>query len=99
MRDGYGNALGGIRTPYVDVPVATLSGEGNAGGPNNGVFCGLFGRTQLFSKVQLSKLYSNNAGFASKVSTSLNQTLQNGFLLQPDVAVIEQWAKSFKIGN
>lgn len=29
--DSFGNALGGIRTPYVDVPVAVLSGLGQAG--------------------------------------------------------------------
>ena len=30
-RDQAGNALGGVRTPLVDVPVATLSGEGPPG--------------------------------------------------------------------
>ncbi len=31
-RDAQGNALGGIRTPFVDVPLAALSGTGNTGG-------------------------------------------------------------------
>src|SRR5690606_27481228 len=31
-RDASGNALGGIRTPFVDVPLAVLSGAGNSGG-------------------------------------------------------------------
>ena len=39
--DQKGNARGGIRTPQVDVPVATLSGLGQSGSG----FCGLFGVT------------------------------------------------------
>src|SRR5690606_40314497 len=31
-RDASGNALGGIRTPFVDVPLAVLSGAGHSGG-------------------------------------------------------------------
>src|SRR5580658_9005928 len=32
VTDAYGNVLGGVRTPQVDVPIATLSGVGNTGG-------------------------------------------------------------------
>src|SRR5690606_3505622 len=42
-RDAQGNALGGIRTPFVDVPLAALSGTGNTGGEG---FCLLFGTTE-----------------------------------------------------
>jgi hypothetical protein len=40
-RDEHGNALGGIRTPYVDVPIAALSGLGQTGS----ILCLLFGTT------------------------------------------------------
>src|SRR5262249_56382186 len=40
-RDAHGNALGGVRTPQLDVPIATFSGEGQSGTG----FCGLFGTT------------------------------------------------------
>ena len=43
-RDEHGNALGGVRTPVVDVPTATLRGDGNAGA----TFCFLFGNTVPF---------------------------------------------------
>src|SRR3546814_15819016 len=42
-RDAHGNALGGIRTPYVDVPTAVLSGE-NASTQGDGGICFLVGR-------------------------------------------------------
>src|SRR5262249_27120878 len=43
-RDAHGNALGGVRTPQLDVPIATFSGEGQRGTG----FCGLFGATTPF---------------------------------------------------
>jgi len=42
---------GGIRTPHVDAPVATLSGLGQTG--TN--FCGLFGTTSLARKPVIAK--------------------------------------------
>jgi hypothetical protein len=43
-RDEFGNALGGIRTPLLDAPIATLTGEPNTGA----FFCFLFGKTIPF---------------------------------------------------
>ncbi len=40
-RDERGNALGGIRTPFVDVPLTALTGNPNDGG----TFCSLYGTT------------------------------------------------------
>ena len=44
--DRYGNVIGGVRTPAVDVPVSTLSG---APPPGASVLCSLFGSTIPFS--------------------------------------------------
>lgn len=50
--DGIGdNATGGIRTPQVDVPVATLSGLGQTGS----AFCGLFGTTVPIDENRLAQ--------------------------------------------
>ena len=50
VRDAHGNATGGIRTPSVDVPVATITGLRNAGGS----FCSLFGTTTPFDAATLA---------------------------------------------
>ena len=55
--DANGNVLGGIRTPAVDAPVATLSGR-STGGTS---FCFLFGSTVPFTPAQLEVLYPNHA--------------------------------------
>ena len=51
VRDADGNALGGVRLPQVDVPVATLSGEK---GPTGGVICMLLGTTVPFTRERLA---------------------------------------------
>jgi hypothetical protein len=52
-RDDLGNALGGIRTPYVDLPIAALSGQGQTGS----ILCILFGTTEPFDEQTLEALY------------------------------------------
>jgi hypothetical protein len=72
-RDVFGNALGGIRSPELDVPAATYTGT--ASGPG---LCFLFGTTTYFTPARLNGIYGNrntyilfylnleNAAFASK---------------------------------
>lgn len=86
--DDLGNALGGIRTSYVDTPSAILRGEPNTGAG----FCRLFGTTSLFSADQMATLYVDGAGFTAAVTTSSNDALEAGFLLQEDADAIIAWA-------
>ncbi|MCB1841367.1 MAG: hypothetical protein KDI09_00255 [Halioglobus sp.] len=86
--DALGNALGGIRTPYVDAPSAILRGEPNTG---NG-FCRLFGTTSLFDAAQMASLYTDEAGFVAAVTAATNDAVSQGFLLQEDADAIIAWA-------
>jgi hypothetical protein len=95
VRDGFGIALGGIRTPYVDAPIATLSGEGQT----SGVFCALYGTTDLFDSGQLANLYPNHATYVAAVNASTDTAVSAGFLLQPDASLIKTWAQGSSIGN
>jgi hypothetical protein len=78
--DANGNALGGVRTPAVDVPVAKLRGQGNTGGG----FCGLFGVTSPLSAAQLAQLYKNHGSFVSKWGKAINDAVAAGFLVSED---------------
>jgi hypothetical protein len=80
LRTGFGNAVGGIRTAPVDVPVATLSGEGNSGG----VFCRLFGVTEPFEPETLASLYGSEAAYRAAFDQAVEDTILAGFLLEPD---------------
>ena len=55
-RDVHGNAVGGIRTPFVDVPIATLRGDGNEGQD----FCRLFGSTAPLGATVIAGLYPDS---------------------------------------
>ena len=89
-RDEQGNALGGVRNPLVDVPVATLTGDpaGDAtlaelleGG--NGV-CALFGETIPFTKAQLVDLYGTADNYVAQFRASADEAVAGDFLLRPD---------------
>ena len=88
--DDLGNVLGGIRTPYVDAPVAILSGKGQSGES----FCFLFGTTELFSAELMASLYTNEAGYVAAVAEAAESAVAAGFLLQVDADQIITWAPS-----
>lgn len=95
VRDSLGNAVGGIRTPYVDVPIATLSGEGQTGS----FHCQLFGTTRLFDKTQLASLYPNHEVYEAAVNASVDTGVGQGFVLPEDGELIKSWARDSDIGN
>ena len=88
-RDRFGNALGGIRTPYVDAPVATLSGYGQTGGS----FCGAFGTTSLFDQAILSSLYPTRAAYVDAIDTATDSVVKKGFILPEDGELIKAQAR------
>jgi hypothetical protein len=79
-RDEYGNALGGIRTPDVDAPIATLLGVNDK--PN--AICRLFGDTIPFTAEQLDALYPRHADYVRAVTEAADATREAGFLLRAD---------------
>ena len=95
VRDSVGNALGGARTPYVDAPIATLSGEGGSGS----TLCTLFGSTHLLSNTQLMSLYPNHATYVAAVNSAADSAVLKGVLLTPDSDLIKAWAAASAIGN
>jgi len=78
-RDAQGNALGGVRSPQVDAPVATITGLNSGPG-----FCRLFGSTTPLTSAQLSALYPTHDAFVAQWTASLVAALAGGFLLAPD---------------
>ncbi len=78
--DGNGNARGGIRTPAVDTPVATLGGLGNTGTQS----CPLFGTTVPLTQQQLTALYRNHNTFVAAWSLSTLNAVTKGFILPED---------------
>jgi hypothetical protein len=79
--DDNGLAVGGIRTPWVEVPTAVLSGLGQSGES----FAMLFGRTEPFGQDVLAALYpGGTAEYLHRFETSLDSTIDAGFILEDD---------------
>lgn len=94
--DANGNTKGGIRTPWVDAPIAKLSGSGNTGGP----FGFLVGSTQPFDAATLAKLYpGGKADYMKRFDASLTAAVKSGFILPADVAEIRGLAAAGWAGN
>ena len=77
--DTNGNAIGGVRTPQVDAPIAALGSQGNSGG-----FCFLFGTTVPYSAAHLATLYKNHSQFVSAWARAVRRDRARGFLLPAD---------------
>jgi hypothetical protein len=86
--DEHGNVRGGIRTPFLDVPVAKLTGTGNgpapAAPPTSG-FCGIFGQTVPFTAEQLAALYPSHGAFVWTFAVAGLRAFEQGHLTRPDV--------------
>jgi hypothetical protein len=80
-RDAHGIALGGIRTPSVDVPDSTLTGDPSPGGPG---YCRLFGASYPFDDATLVSLYSTTENYLESFNTSLDETVRAGFVRPED---------------
>ncbi|MFI4936327.1 MAG: alpha/beta hydrolase domain-containing protein [Caulobacterales bacterium] len=84
--DANGIAEGGVRTPWVDVPTARMSGVGNSGG----ALGFLLGVTEPFDQAKLDSLYpGGKAEYLKKFNASLTDAIASGFILPADKAEIE----------
>ncbi|MAE95416.1 MAG: hypothetical protein CL910_12205 [Deltaproteobacteria bacterium] len=93
VRDGRGNALGGIRLPAIEVPIAAYTGN-NVVNPTTvpgflqpllGLFCFLTGTVTDFDHATLATLYQDNDDYARKVKIAAQELRAEGFLLKRSV--------------
>jgi hypothetical protein len=95
-RDRFGNALGGLRTPFLDVPTATYS-------PTDAVthdtvlsgLCILIGYNTPFSHATLHSLYRSHGDYLARVASESSDLVRQGFWLPSDAKqVVQQAAKA-----
>jgi hypothetical protein len=104
-RDEHEIALGGVRNPLVDAPVATLTGD-----PPGGVtledlqdaeaddfdVCLLFGGTIPFDRATLVDLYGDADGYLQAFRTSADEAVAAGFLLRADADQLIAEAEAYR---
>ena len=84
VNDANGNAVGGVRTVFVDVPTATIVPASlNAAGVLTSP-CAYAGYQLNFSQQQLEQLYGTHGGYVSAVVQDAHQLEREHFLLSGD---------------
>jgi hypothetical protein len=96
-KDDYGNAKGGVRTPYVDVPVKTYAPMSLAcpscppaslcGGCS--AWCVILGYMVPFTEARLESLYKNHGGYVSKFVKNTQQLFKNGWVTEADMEIMK----------
>jgi hypothetical protein len=82
VKDDSGIARGGIRTGWVDVPVAALSGIAPDGAPGVAV---LLGTTRVFDAAELARRYPGGRDeYAAAFGAATERAVADGFLLAED---------------
>ncbi|MGB8706986.1 MAG: alpha/beta hydrolase domain-containing protein [Dehalococcoidia bacterium] len=97
VRDAFGNAQGGVRTPYVDVPIkryfpmsaacpsctpASLCGGCSA-------WCVILGNVAPLPPATLESLYGDHDGYVDKFNESTQKLFKNGWVTKEDRQIMK----------
>jgi len=77
--DRFGNVVGGVRSPGVDVPVSTWSGTTTGPG-----FCGIAGAERRFSSARLRSLYPTHRDYVRAVARDARRLQRARYLTAAD---------------
>jgi hypothetical protein len=86
--DSFGNILGGVRNPAVDVPLAQLTGM-----PNTPGLCSLLGTAVPFSAATISTLYPTHAAFVRQWTRDVIGLALHGYLNAHDAVALVRAAQ------
>ena len=97
MRDNFGNAKGGIRTPYVDVPIKTylsMSPPCPTCDPASlcascSFWCAILGNMVPFDQTTLEGLYKNHEKYVSKFVKSTEKLFKDGWFTEEDMEIMK----------
>jgi hypothetical protein len=88
-RDEDDDAVGGLRLPTIDVPVATY--EGSA--------CGLTGRTTRFDGSTLAERYPSHQDYVDAIAAANQAAVERGHLRERDAAALLARAEASPVGG
>ncbi|MEB4209054.1 alpha/beta hydrolase domain-containing protein [Mycobacterium sp. 94-17] len=94
--DANGIARGGIRTPWVDVPIARTSGVGG----QESIMSAIFGSAEPFDANTIQRLYpGGRTQYLDRFTAALDTAIGAGFILPTDRAEILQLAAAMYPGD
>ena len=92
--DEHGNAKGGIRNVWVDVPTATNGVFGKGKTTAQDRLCQLAGTKVPLPEATLKKLYRGKADYAAKVERRLKELIAQGWFLPEYADMVRRDAKA-----
>jgi Alpha/beta hydrolase domain len=85
VRDEHGNAVGGVRTSYLDVPLATYGAVStNAPDAPAGSRCDFFSYAIVFTREEFEQLYGSPRAYLRAVRRRLNHLVRDRWYLRHD---------------
>ena len=101
VRDGYGNARGGLRLPELDVPIASYAPSNTVDPalpaflqPIGGLVCRLSGSVTDFDVATLNALYPTRGRYTSQYVRRVNALRRQRFLLPEDAEKLRAGARA-----
>jgi hypothetical protein len=95
--DEHGNAKGGIRNVWVDLPTATNGVFGKGKTPAQDRLCQLAGTKVPLADDVLRKLYRGNADYAARVDQRLKQLISEGWFLPEYAEMVRADARAVRM--
>jgi hypothetical protein len=92
-RDKFGNALGGIRLPFMAAPVGKYVASGTPAA------CALVPGFVPFDAATLDSLYANHKTYVATVARAADQAVREGFLLPFEAKAISEEAARSSVGK
>jgi hypothetical protein len=95
--DEYGNAKGGVRNVFVDVPIAANGVLGKGKTPAQDRLCQLGGTKVALPDAVLTKLYKNSTDYQNRVNARLTELVREGWFLPEYADEVRKDSKAVKI--
>ena len=77
--DAFGNVMGGVRSPFVDVPTATWSGASTGES-----FCFIAGHEKPFDPGRIKELYRDQNTYERKVTANVQKLVKERWITRAD---------------
>ena len=77
--DEFGNVVGGLRSPYLDVPTSTWFGSATGAS-----FCFIAGWERPFTQDVLDRLYPSHGAYVRRVTASVHQLVDQRIITAYD---------------
>ena len=96
-RDANGNAVGGLRTPYLDIPVASYHTSSKPADEQSSRFCTTQGYKVPFEKEKIMALYPTRESYLEKVNGMVDSMVKERYLIKADGEKIKKEAENLSV--